>query len=674
MSSCSLSPSTPRSSNLPSSPRALSTQALSATALSPPTTSLRFFFAVYENQRWIAAQQRVAPPTVFDLPVPITAYMPRTLPRRAAEWARAWARPNKAHRAPALGGGRVTRQRALRGRLKWQVNKDLLHGAGVMLEDISLRELASVLLCKAQEAASINAPMMSFDSICDLERIIASTLAMVRRVRNSCQRSISLPPEILSTIFQYVPNCSGILDDGDDDDPMWASSYVDTVDIIPLTHVCHRWREVALSTPSLWCSISDLDPAAFLERSGSMDLFLAITKDPKADHLIYDFLRSCGSRIRGLHWFYIEDTPLCYHLAFPIPRLRVLKIHCGYLSMSVESPGTFLFHGHTPLLEYASIRSCLWVPSESILSLTHLRLSDIPSSDANPGVDAILLLLSRTPNLEDLVITDQELLGSSKTSNMIRLKNLVRITFEAVDSRNISALIRRLEIGPSVAVQVFGCHFGRGESSLFVDLTLVPTSIEVARMTNSEVIVSAVNSSSAMRCISYNSSPSDRRRLVQEAEQYIRELWIRSCSRNVFTTTVARDWIHLETLVGCDYTLESVLYFLSTPLELPRARELSTIRLIQTSSRENLDLSVEQKIKEQFILARKDCPAIKLVIESHVLQRDAGHRVTGDVEALFESVEYKFFEEVPTMAYPDVCKSGWSAKYPPWVLDGQISS
>ncbi|OBZ66093.1 hypothetical protein A0H81_13945 [Grifola frondosa] len=104
--------------------------------------------------------------------------------------------------------------------------------SSMVLEGVSLREIASILLCKAHEAASIDAPIMSFDLICDLERTISSTHAMVRRMRNFYQRSISLPPEILSAIFQHVPSGPGILDY----DPVWQPSYVNTIDLIPLTH------------------------------------------------------------------------------------------------------------------------------------------------------------------------------------------------------------------------------------------------------------------------------------------------------------------------------------------------------------------------------------------------------------------------------------------------------
>ncbi|OBZ73130.1 hypothetical protein A0H81_07333 [Grifola frondosa] len=106
--------------------------------------------------------------------------------------------------------------------------------------------------------------------------------------------------------------------------------------------------------------------------------------------------------------------------------------------------------------------------------------------------------------------------------------------------------------------------------------------------------------------------------------------------------------------------------------EQSNVNTMALVPLTQRSPYKKLDLSVQQEIKEKFMLVRKDCAAIKLMIEYHVLQRDAGHRVTQDVEMLFECVEYKFFEEAPTMAYPDICKSGWPTKYPPWVKSSQF--
>ncbi|OBZ73189.1 hypothetical protein A0H81_07329 [Grifola frondosa] len=493
-------------------------------------------------------------------------------------------------------------------------------------EDISLKELAEVLLCRAQEAASNDASKMSLELIRDLDRILTSTLCIVRDMLDSRQRSISLPPEILSAIFQFVPRSPRI----NGDDLVCEPANVNTMELIPLTTVCHRWREIALSIPSLWSSISDRHPPSFLERSRSEDLILTVTKEPKADHFMYDLLRSGGSRIREMYWREMYwRVNLSLHLAFPAPRLRVLhlSLQCGCLP-----PGAVLFQGHTPQLEYLTLRSYYGTPSESILSLTHLCLSNIQDI----GLDDTLSLLSKTPNLENLVVKGVYVWGPSKTSS-VPLKNLTRLTLELMETEPVSSLISHLEISPSVVVQAIYCGSDdeyNAFCSLFTALSFIPTKLEVAGIPRHSggVVISAVNSSSALRCIS-GACLFFHQRSLREVEQDIREIWIHP-GRDMLSTISERKWIHLETLVGCGYSLKSILKYLSTPPECPSAPGLSTIRLIQKSPYKKIGLSVGRKVKERFMLARKECAAVKLVIEHHVLQRDAGHRVTPEVEAL----------------------------------------
>lgn len=72
-----------------------------------------------------------------------------------------------------------------------------------------------------------------------------------------------LPTELLHLIF----TCT-VLEDGNK--------------TITVTHVCRQWRQIALSSPGLWTSVSLLRgswPRVFIERSGSHDLEVDIALD-----------------------------------------------------------------------------------------------------------------------------------------------------------------------------------------------------------------------------------------------------------------------------------------------------------------------------------------------------------------------------------------------------------
>ncbi|OBZ74755.1 hypothetical protein A0H81_05560 [Grifola frondosa] len=236
------------------------------------------------------------------------------------------------------------------------------------LEDVPLQDLADALLRRVRKAAIIDASFLSIEMIHTLEYSLHSTLSVIRHIRNSRQYSMGLPPEILSTVFQLVPRKRR---DKFSDNPAWEPSSVNTSDFVPLTHVCRQWRNVALSTPSLWRCISDHHPSAFLDRSLNIDLVATITQEPQEGHLIHDLLGSHGSRIREMHWLIPRYPPRLFpdvHLNFRAPQLKILTLQ--YDKVGSDSPAPPPFQGHTPQLEYPSLRNNLWLPQDDILSLT----------------------------------------------------------------------------------------------------------------------------------------------------------------------------------------------------------------------------------------------------------------------------------------------------------------
>ncbi|KAH9927438.1 uncharacterized protein BXZ73DRAFT_48775, partial [Epithele typhae] len=90
-------------------------------------------------------------------------------------------------------------------------------------------------------------------------------LATSRSLRNAYAPINRVPNEILVLIFENIPVPKFYTE--------WLDSpSVSTKDLIPITHVCRRWRDVALSAHFLWSSIHDMpvtQNADFLRRSGA---------------------------------------------------------------------------------------------------------------------------------------------------------------------------------------------------------------------------------------------------------------------------------------------------------------------------------------------------------------------------------------------------------------------
>ncbi|OBZ76361.1 hypothetical protein A0H81_02913 [Grifola frondosa] len=438
--------------------------------------------------------------------------------------------------------------------------------------------------------------------------------------------------------------------------------------------------------------------SAAMERSKGMSLNLVITREPRPYHVIHSLVNSYESPIHELHWICDEDhdphgTISHLHLNFRAPQMEFLTLRDRSTS-NFESFGPVLFQGHTPQLQYLSLSYSQWFPSNEFPSLTHLSLSKIRGSDPNIILRATLSLLSRTPNLRDLVLGDIVYHDFNET-RIIPLMFLTRITFESMKHESISVLLRYLDISPDIAMQVFTSHAtnpsdlaslsnhfcGRLTTLQFASVdsktqSKASVSTGMRNMINDcSFVVSAAGSSSALR---YNVRGGmvdglmvwyDR--LFNDLPKHdIRELWIRTPWIGgpgwVLPGGASRmkSWSGLETLVVFDCSLHTLLVFLSSVRGI--CVNLSTLRLIWTSSCTSLDLSVGQNILTEFELRGRGCRAVALVVEAHVGECDAVRHAPEEVEAVFEAIEYRFFEEVPTMAFPDVCNTGWSLKFPAW--------
>ena len=251
-----------------------------------------------------------------------------------------------------------------------------------------------------------------------LEMTLNRALAQVRNVTNANKPINQLPVELLRQIFRYVPSKNDIRKGSY---LHWPSDYLPTEQLIPLTHVCHYWRDVALGDPCLWTSVT-LSRGTDLYRSLGL---LAPERISRAGHLPvslfvnYDYesaqvttlsqiagaiplrelhVRSTGTGIYHLEW-------VSTLLTFPLDHLQYLTIHGEGVAWDEPPPPGTTYNIHASHLLRLTI---IHVNSFQLLhfdspSLTSLLIS-IPTDSSHWNMSDLLQMLEMTPCLEELIL------------------------------------------------------------------------------------------------------------------------------------------------------------------------------------------------------------------------------------------------------------------------------
>ncbi|KAI0061498.1 hypothetical protein BV25DRAFT_1916860 [Artomyces pyxidatus] len=212
-----------------------------------------------------------------------------------------------------------------------------------------------------------------------------------------------LPPEVLVHIFSYLFAVRPDLLCYNIKDPQlvqWAR----------VTHVCRRWREVALDTPSLWRNI--VVPLKSAEWSQTIlhrvqlvpiILFWLGRNDQQAPALPVDDL----ARVEQLKLsqYNGEGSALVKLLRTPAPLLEVAEVSCKHVDMSSAD----LFAGHAPRLRRLHLLHLMSFPWNSpILSnLVCLEIrNDALEMTGHCSWKSVLLALQKMPALETLALSN----------------------------------------------------------------------------------------------------------------------------------------------------------------------------------------------------------------------------------------------------------------------------
>ncbi|EAU86096.1 hypothetical protein CC1G_07175 [Coprinopsis cinerea okayama7 len=254
------------------------------------------------------------------------------------------------------------------------------------------------------------------------------------------------------------------------------------------SHVCHRWRQIAIRTPSLWKTIHLREPVhiprakAYLERcSASSNYLLDILVDTVAQEEHIPGVTLCREEINAIfeliiphvaHWrsFHLKvrdnecKLSARHYLGScgPAPRLETLQLYhfedyrtAQNLYLATYRPPVVVFSNSLPRLRNVSLIgvNLPWTRSPYLVNLEKLELALHPDN-IRPSYECWDHILRNSPNLQSLnlhysgprVDTGEDKLAWHETSNKIILEHLTDLGLTDLDPDYLCDLMERLHL------------------------------------------------------------------------------------------------------------------------------------------------------------------------------------------------------------------------------------
>ncbi|KAJ3883341.1 hypothetical protein F5051DRAFT_191232 [Lentinula edodes] len=221
---------------------------------------------------------------------------------------------------------------------------------------------------------------------------------MTSQLQQSTSNSFDiLPNELIIDIFTLIRHESVFYMDPSDE---WILS------VVQLSSVSHRWRDLAITTPQLWCffvlSTSNSIQLAplFFERSKPLPIDLIISHLPSKD--ILPLLSPENSRIRSLDYRFISPDELNESLLVvsPATNLDTLKIRCDpRFDWACYSSQHFAVVKNAVRLRSVVLKGICSRLSPPLVNLTHLEIHGFSPTfpefrtlfDSNPALSTLCL-------------------------------------------------------------------------------------------------------------------------------------------------------------------------------------------------------------------------------------------------------------------------------------------
>ncbi|KAH9843202.1 uncharacterized protein C8Q71DRAFT_699388 [Rhodofomes roseus] len=275
------------------------------------------------------------------------------------------------------------------------------------------------------------------------------SLALLQRYRNALRPIHRLAPDILLLIFQGIAE--------EEDGPLHPS--YGSAPWVYLAHVCHRWREIALTCAALWTRLSTKYPdaaLACLERSAdaSLSLIVSASATTEAASQVINAALPHAARIRHIYLpsIFMEEAdlrePLETILRSPAPALEALHVYKVGMDGDCFALPT-MFDRHTPRL--TTLRLAYAYPEPGSLTYTSLKRLFIKGKKRKPismEVSQLLDILEACPELEELRTCKATFTSSAAADSRppLRLDNLRVLDISRCSASVVADLFSRLAV------------------------------------------------------------------------------------------------------------------------------------------------------------------------------------------------------------------------------------